>query len=100
MEKFKALIKKITKVLRTVFACGILLSLFVGGLSLFGYVAALFIGGDTAAQICTFLSKGLMPYVVKASTAMVVLGVVIMYLDGETALTSSKKKAVKSKTEM
>ena len=100
MEKIKTTVKKVTKVLRIVFAICILLALFVGGLTFFGYVAALFIGGETAANICTFISKTFMPYVIKTSTIMVLLGIAIMYLDGEVALTSNKKKAMKNKSEM
>ena len=96
----KAIFKKIAKVLRTVFGYGILLSLFVGGLTFFGYVAALIIGGETATVICNVLYKNIIPVVIKTSTIMVLLGIVIMYLDGEVALTSSKKKAVKQDSEM
>lgn len=92
MEKFKEICKKIASFLRPLFGWGIYLSLFVGGLTFFGYVAALIIGGETATAICLFLSKTVMPIVIKTSTVMVVLGLVIMYLNGEAALTSGKKK--------
>jgi len=96
----KKILKKISGILRIVFGYGILLSLFVGGLTFFGYVAALIIGGETATVICTFLYKTIIPIVIKTSTVMVLLGLVIMYLNGEVALTSSKKKAIKQKSEM
>ena len=92
MEKFKDICKKIGNFLRPIFGWGILLSLFVGGMTFFGYVAALCIGGETATAICLFLSKRLMPMVIKLSTCMVLLGLMIMYLCGEVALTSGKKK--------
>ena len=92
MMKFKEICKKLAAFLRPIFGWGILLSLFVGGLTFFGYVAALIIGGETATAICLFLSKTVMPIVIKTSTVMVVLGLVIMYLNGEVALTSGKKK--------
>ncbi len=90
---------KIIRVCRIIFGYGIMLSLFVGGLTFFGYVAALIIGGPTATAICTFLYKTIMPIAVKTSTVMVLFGLVIMYLNGEVALTSSKKKAVKHESE-
>ena len=96
----KEVCKKISAVLKTIFGYGIMLCLFVGGLTFFGYLAALFIGGETATAICTFIYKTLIPYIIKASTIMVLLGLVAMYLNGEMALTSNKKKASKYKGEM
>ena len=100
MMKFKEICNKISDVLSKIFAVGVLLSLFVGGLTFFGYVAALIIGGDTAAVICTFLYKTILPICIKTSTIMVLVGLVIMYLRGESALTSDKKKASKHEGEM
>ena len=51
----KNVLNKISKVLSTIFGCGILIALFVGGLTFFGYLFALIIGGDTAAVICDFI---------------------------------------------
>ncbi len=96
----KNVCKKISGVLRIVFGYGIMLSLFVGGLTFFGYVAALIIGGDTAAAICAFISDTVIPIIIKCSTVMVLLGLVVMYLNGETALTANKKKASKHQGEM
>ena len=91
----KEFMKKVSAVLRNVFGWGILLSLFAGGLTFFGYLAALVIGGDAAAAICTCLSKTVIPVIIKVSTIMVLLGLVVMYLNGEVALTSGKKKKEK-----
>ena len=88
----KEMCKKIAAVLKMIFGYGIMICLFVGGLTFFGYVAALIIGGDTAAVICEFIYKTIIPWVIKISTIMVLLGLVAMYLNGEMALTSSKKK--------
>jgi hypothetical protein len=96
----KEVCKKISAVLKTIFGYGIMLCLFAGGLTFFGYLAALFIGGETATAICTFIYKTLIPYIIKASTIMVLLGLVAMYLNGEMALTSNKKKASKHQGEM
>ncbi len=87
----KNICKKISSALRWVFGYGVMLSLFVGGLTLIGYLVALFIGGPTATAICVFIQKQLFPIVVKVATSMVLLGLVAMYLSGETALTATKK---------
>lgn len=96
----KAICKKISNVLKTIFGWGIMICLFAGGLTFFGYVAALIVGGDTAAAICTFIYKTIIPYIIYGSTVMVLLGLVAMYLAGENALTANKKKSVKYKGEM
>ena len=96
----KAICKKISAVLKTIFGYGIMICLFAGGLTFFGYLAALIIGGDAAAAICEFIYKTIIPYIIKTSTAMVLLGLVAMYLNGEMALTSNKKAASKHKGEM
>ena len=97
MKKF---CKKLSDILRWVFGWGILVCLLAGGLTFLGYVAALCIGGDTAAAICQFIYKTLFPYIIRTSTVLVLLGLVVMYLGGETALTANKKKAAKHEGEM
>ena len=84
--------KMTAAVLRPVFGYGILICLFAGGLTFLGYLAALLIGGETAAAICIFIYKTIIPTIIYASTTLVLLGLLIMYLSGETALTSNKKK--------
>ena len=96
----KEICKKISAVLKTVFGYGIMICLFAGGLTFFGYLAALIIGGETATLICTVIYKTVVPYIIKTSTIMVLLGLVAMYLNGEMALTSNKKKASKHQGEM
>ena len=95
----KEICKKISAVLKTIFGYGIMICLFAGGLTFFGYLAALIIGGETAAEICAFLYKTILPCIIKTSTGMVLLGLVAMYLNGEMALTSGKKTTGKHKGE-
>jgi len=95
----KEMCKKISAVLRVVFGYGIMICLFAGGLTFFGYLAALIIGGDTAAVICTVIYKTIIPVIIKASTILVLLGLVVMYLNGEVALTAHKKQAIKHEGE-
>ena len=91
----KNVFKKISDVCKIVFGYGILISLFVGGLTFFGYVAALCIGGEVATSICVFMYKQIIPVIIYLSTVMVLFGLLAMYMAGEFALTSGKKKADK-----
>lgn len=88
----KEMCKKISGFLKIVFGYGILLCLFVGGFTFFGYMAALIIGGETATAICVFIYKTIIPYVIKVSNIMILLGLAAMYLNGEMALTTGKNK--------
>ena len=96
----KNICKKIASVLKAIFGYGIMISLFGGGLTFFGYVAALIIGGDTAAVICAFIYDKIFPVIIYISTIMVLLGLISMYFNGETALTPDKKKISKHDSEM
>lgn len=88
----KETLKKVSDACKLIFGYGIEIVLFAGGLTFFGYVAALFIGGETATAMCTWIYKSLVPVVIKASTILILFGLVSMYLAGETALTPDKKK--------
>ena len=87
----KSFLKKTSTVLKTIFGYGIMVCLFAGGMTFFGYVAALIIGGDTATAICAFIYKQIIPLIVYASSILVFLGLIAMYLGGETELTAKKK---------
>ena len=94
----KEFCKKISDILKMVFGYGIMISLFAGGLTFFGYVVALIIGGDVATAICTVIYKNIFPVIIYLAVGMVLLGLLAMYLAGETALTPDNKKKA-SKTE-
>ena len=96
----KEFCKKISNVLKIIFGYGIVITLFAGGLTFFGYVAALIIGGNTATAICTVIYKDIIPIIIYASVILVLLGLVAMYLGGEVALTPEKKKAKKHEGEV
>ena len=89
----KETLKKISDVFKIIFGYGIEIVLFAGGLTFFGYLAALFIGGDTATAICTWIYKTFIPIIVKTSTILILFGLLTMYLAGEKALTPNKKEA-------
>ena len=88
----KETMKKISEVCKLIFGYGIMITLFAGGLTFFGYLAALFIGGETATAICVFIYKQIFPIIIYATTCLILFGLVAMYLGGEKALPTEKKK--------
>jgi hypothetical protein len=80
-------INKITKVLDNVYGWGIMLALFLGGLTFFGFLAAFVIGGETSVAITTFIYKSFFRVVIYAANVIVILGLISMYLKGEKSLT-------------
>lgn len=89
----KETLKKISDVCKIIFGYGIMIVLFAGGLTFFGYMAALIIGGDTATAMCTWIYKSFIPVMIYASTILILFGLVTMYMAGEKALTPGKKAA-------
>ena len=87
----KEFVKKISAFLKEIFGWGIMLSLFAGGFTFFGYVAALITGGETAAAICSFIYTRFIPVIVYSTSVLVILGLIAMYLNGEVALSAKKK---------
>lgn len=89
----KEKLKKVSDVFKLIFGYGIEIVLFAGGLTFFGYVLALIIGGETATNICTWIYKSFIPVIIKASTILILFGLLTMYLAGEKALTPDKHSA-------
>lgn len=89
----KTALKKISDVCKLIFGYGIMIVLFAGGLTFFGYVAAMIIGGETATAMCTWIYKTFIPLIIMASTILILFGLVTMYMAGEKALTPGKKNA-------
>lgn len=87
-------LKKLSDVFKLIFGYGIMIVLFAGGLTFFGYVAALIIGGDTAAAICDWIFNHFINVIILASTVLILFGLLTMYLAGEKALTPGRKNAV------
>ena len=85
--------KKVAEVFKLIFGYGIEIVLFAGGLTFFGYLIALVIGGDAATNLCTWIYKSFIPVIVKASTILILFGLVTMYLAGEKALVPDKNHA-------
>lgn len=86
----KAFCEKLSAILKTIFGWGIMISLFLGGLTFFAYLVAILIGGDIANAICTFVYQSFIPFLIKGTTLVVLLGLVAMYFNGEIALTPKK----------
>lgn len=95
----KETLNKICNVCKLIFGYGIMITLLIGGFTFFGYLIALIIGGDIAATICAFISQQINPIMIYISTCMILFGLFTMYLAGEKALTSDKKKASKEEGE-
>ncbi len=89
MKKF---LEKTAKWLGIIYGYGILITLFAGALTFFGYIVAICIGGEVATEICVVIYKEIFPWIIRVASLMVVLGVIKMYLSGEVALSIEKKK--------
>lgn len=94
----KEKLKKLSDICKLIFGYGIMITLFVGGLTLFGYIAALLIGGEIAATISFVIYKKIFPVLIYATSILVLFGLVSMYLAGEKALTPSNKSKYLDKT--
>ena len=91
----KEYLKKISDKLRIIFGYGIMISLFAGSLCFFAYVAAIIIGGETAALICGFVYKKFIPAMIYFTTSLVLFGIVLMYMAGEYSLVPESKEKKK-----
>ncbi len=96
----KEFCKKISNIIKTIFGYGIMITLFAGGLTFFGYLAALIIGGNAATAICAVIYNHIIPVIIYAAVILVLLGLLAMYLNGEKALTPEKKHAKKHEGEV
>ena len=93
----KQTLKKIADVCKLIFGYGIMIVLFAGGMTFFGYLAALIIGGETATAMCNWIYKSMIPILIKASTILILFGLLTMYLAGEKALVPGRKNVKEQK---
>lgn len=84
--------KKVNGVLLKIFAYGIIACLFAGGLSLVGYLVGLIIGGEAATNLCAWVFKTYLPWVIKATSVFTGIGLLGMYLSKQKALTAATKR--------
>lgn len=83
--------KKIGLVLKKIYGWGIMLSVFLGGATVLGYIAAILIGGETGFAICDFLYKKFFVVLIYAADIFVLIGLVSMYFCGEKSMVWKKK---------
>lgn len=94
MKQFRT---KLANTLSTVYGIGVMVALFAGGLSFFGYLVAFIIGGDTATDICVFIYKKIYPILFIFSSSVVLLGLIKMYVAGEKSMVPKNKHNKKTK---
>lgn len=92
----KNVLKKTTTVLDYVYGWGILICLFVGGATFFGYLAAFIIGGDTAAAICNVIYKHIFKILIYGGNIIILIGLLNMYLKKQKSLTMNDNSEKKS----
>ena len=83
----KRVLKKLMAIIDGIYGWGILVCLFVGGLSVLGFLAAFIIGGEAAEAICVWLQKKLFGVLIYGGNIIVLLGLVNMYLKRQKSLT-------------
>lgn len=74
-----------------IYGIGIMVALFAGALSFFGYLAAIIIGGQTATDTCVFIYKMVYPILFTFSSCVVLFGLLKMYIAGEKSMTPKKR---------
>jgi len=84
--------RKFSDICLTIFAAGILLCLFAGGVSALGYIAALIIGGETATALCVWIHKTYFPVVIRTTALMAAIGLLGMYFGKIKAFVLNEKK--------
>lgn len=84
--------KKVSDILLKIFAYGIIACLFAGGLSLVGYLVGLVIGGEAATNLCAWVFKTYLPWVIKATSVFTLIGLIGMYLSKQKALVATTEK--------
>ncbi len=88
----KKVIRKISHVLKTVFGYIMMITLFAGCLLFLLFLAALLVGGETAAAIAAFAYLYFARILMIVTSGGILTGLLSMYLNGETALTPEKRR--------
>ena len=91
-EKLEPVRKTLLLACRKVFGWSIMITLFVGALTMFSYVVALIVGGTLAAKICSFTMNEVWPVIIMITNITILVGLAAMYLNGDKALSPSEKK--------
>ena len=79
--------KKLISSLEWIFGVILFLTLLGGVIMVFGFIIALIIGGGTATAMSVFIQGTLLKWLAAATTIDFFLGLVVMYLRHEKAMT-------------
>lgn len=88
----KERLKKISDKMKLIFGYSIMINLLIGGLTALGYIAAIIIGGDGAAAMSDFIYNKIFTVLIYTTSITVLFGLLAMYIGGEYALKSEKKR--------
>lgn len=88
--------KKFKEIFDTIFGWCAMIMLFIGGLTSIVYIVGIAIGGDVGTAIVLFLYKDLFVWMAYATSALVLLGMIKMYLVGEMSMTINSGKPKKA----
>lgn len=86
--------KSLGEKINFIFGWGVYVCLLAGGITFFGFMLALLIGGDTGQSLSIFLHRQYFPLVIRATSFIIILGLIGMYVNHEQALSlAADKKA-------
>ena len=88
--------EKIGQIIKVIVGWGIYITLIAGGLTFFGFVIALIIGGGkdgTGHQMAVFIQGTLFPFIIRLASFTVFLGLIGMYVNKQRALSLMSDKA-------
>ena len=84
--------KKIVDIINRFFGITVLIEFLAGGLSIVGYIVAIFIGGELGTQISLFIFEKYLRWVIIATSITIGTGLISMYLNKQKALFFEKNK--------
>jgi len=88
--------EKIGQTISTIVGWGIYISLIAGGLTFFGFVIALFMGGGadgSGHHLAVFIHRTIFPYIIRVASFTIILGLIGMIVKKEQALSLKSDKA-------
>lgn len=87
--------KAIGQKINVVFGWGVYACLLAGGVTFFGFLLALIIGGSSGEALAVWIRQSYFPVVIRVTSFFIILGLVGMYCNREQALSivTDKKDA-------
>jgi len=83
MNTIHNICKKASSILEYMIGLSLTICLFAGGAGFIGYMAALFIGGETATELCTWIYKNYYGFLIKLATYTTLATFLLIYLKGD-----------------